>query len=337
MKKACLFLSIAIACAMVGCDQKPSAQVSDNSEKQMEQNDEKQSFPDLGFAENGQLKFYDVQKDETEVYTQETDSVVDAVCANGKVYYNVKANNHLLLKCLDIKAADPKPESLADWNLDFESREGNPFPVFGKMYLSMDQTQIALEVDIMWFAGPCYNLAIYDCASKTISKTILYQFNEEVGTMDFFDDENNFKVYAPEANFDIGRFEDSDGFYYLNDGQRICLNDQLKEMEDMGDFEVEYEHDPIELDPSGKKLLFATSTYLGDGLLGFFAVSSLDGKSQIALPNSDVMGACPRWLSNGSLVYTGFDNESNTDALFLMDTNGNTRSIAHTNTFFVLP
>ena len=152
--------------------------------------------------------------------------------------------------------------------------------------------------------------------------------------MDFFDDENNFKVYAPEANFDISRFEDSDGFYYLNDGQRICLNDQLKEMEDMGDFEVEYEHDPIELDPSGKKLLFATSTYLGDGLLGFFAVSSLDGKNQMALPNSDVMEACPQWLSNGALVYTGYDDDT---TLFLMDANGMIRPIAHTSTFFVLP
>ena len=336
MKKAYLFLSIALACAMVGCDQKPSTQMSDHGEKQMEQKKEKQSTPNLGFVEDGQLKFYEVQSGKTEVFTQETDSVVDAVCAtDGKVYYNVKANNHLLLKYLDMKAADPKPESLADWNLDFESREGNPFPVFGKMYLSMDQTQLALEVDIMWFAGPCYNLAIYDCSSKTVSKTILYQFNEEQGTVDFFDEENNFKVYAPEANFDFGRFEDSDGFYYFNNGQRICLNDQLKDMEDMGDFEVEYDHNPIELDPSGKKLLFATSTYLGDGLLGFFAVSSLDGKSQVALPNSDVMGDRPRWLNDGSLVFLSYDGD--TANLVLMDANGNTHSIAHSNHYFVLP
>ena len=140
---------------------------------------------------------------------------------------------------------------------------------------------------------------------------------------------------APEANFDIGRFEDSDGFYYLNNGQKICLNDQLKDMEDMGDFEVEFDHDPIALDPSGKRLLFATDVYLGDGLLGFFAVSSLDGKTQIALPNSDVMEDCPQWLSNGSLVYIGY--ESDKDALFLMDTSGHIHTIAHTNKFFVLP
>ena len=335
MKKAYLFLSIAIVCAMVGCDQKPSTQVSDNDEKQMEQNDEKQSSPDLGFVENGQLKFYDIQKDETEVYTQETDSVVNAVCStDGKVYYNVISDNHLLLKCLDIKADNSMPGSLADWGLDLTATKEN-FALYGDMYLNNDQTQIALEVDIMWFAGPCYNLAIYDCASKTISKTILYQFNEEVETMDFFDDENNFKVYAPEANFDIGRFEDSDGFYYLNNGQKICLNDQLKDMEDMGDFEVEFDHDPIALDPSGKRLLFATDVYLGDGLLGFFAVSSRDGKTQIALPNSDVMEDRPQWLSNGSLVYIGY--ESDKDALFLMDTSGHIRTIAHTNKFFVLP
>lgn len=330
MKKHYFFLVVALALGMMACDQKPANPVDDNN-KPTDQNKR-----ELGFVEDGQLKFYDIQKGEAEAYTQETDSVVDAVCTtDGKVYYNVKANDRLLLKCLDMKAADPQPESLADWNLDLGSREGNPFSAFGKMYLSMDQTQIALEVDIMWFAGPCYNLAIYDCSSKTISKNILYQFNEEQGMVDFIDEENNFKVYAPEANFDFDRFEDSDGFYYLNDGQRICLNDQLKDMEDMGDFEVEYDHDPIELDPSGKRLLFATSTYLGDGLLGFFAVSSLDGKNQIALPNSDVMEDCPQWLSNGSLVYIGY--ESDKDALFLMDTSGNIRTIAHTNKFFVLP
>jgi len=334
MKKANLFLSIALAFAMVGCEQKPSTQVSDNDEKQMEQNDEKQSSPDFGFIEDGQLKFYEVQNGKTEVFTQETDSIVDAVCTTkGMVYYNVITNNRLILKSLNTNISNAQPETLADWGLDVSVTEENRIP-YGDMYLNHDQNQIALEVDITWFAGPCYNLAIYDCASETISKTILYQFNEELSTMDFFDDENNFKVYAPEANFDISRFEDSDGFYYLNDGQRICLNDQLKEMEDMGDFEVEYEHEPIELDPSGQKLLFATSTYLGDGLLGFFAVSSLDGKSQMALPNSDAVGD-PQWLNDGSLIYSGYDG--NTDDLFLMDANGSIRSIAHTTKFFVLP
>ena len=329
MKKHYFFLVVALALGMMACDQKPANPVDDNN-KPTDQNKR-----ELGFVEDGQLKFYDIQKGEAEAYTQETDSVVDAVCTtNGKVYYNVKANDRLLLKCLDMKAEDPQPESLADWNLDLGSREGNPFSAFGKMYLSMDQTQIALEVDNMWFAGPCYNLAVYDCPSKTINKITLYKYDEEHGDVEFMDDEDTFRAYAPEANFDFDRFEDSDGFYYLNDGQRICLNDQLKDMEDMGDFEVEYDHDPIELDPSGKRLLFATSTYLGDGLLGFFAVSSLDGKNQMALPNSDVMEACPQWLSNGALVYTGYDDDT---TLFLMDANGMIRPIAHTSTFFVLP
>ena len=329
MKNHCFILVVALALGMMGCDQKPANPVDGNDKRANQNNRE------LGFVEKGQLKFYDIQKGETEAFTQETDSVVDAVCAtDGKVYYNVKANNHLMLKCLDMKAADPKPESLADWNLDVESREGNPYPAYGKMHLSMDQTQIALEVDGMWFAGPCYNLAVYDCPSKTINKITLYKFNEEQGYVDFMDDDNTFTSYAPEANFDFARFEDADGFYYVGDGQRVCLNDQLKDMEDMGDFEVEYEHDPIALDPSGKRMLFATSTYLGDGLLGFFAVSSLDGKTQIALPNSDVMEACPQWLSNGALVYTGYDDDT---TLFLMDANGMIRPIAHTSTFFVLP
>ena len=330
MKKTYFYLVIALALGMMGCDQQTTNPVGNNDKQNGQNNHE------LGFVEDGQLKFYNVQKGETEVYTHEKDSVVNAVCStDGKVYYNVMSDNRLLLKCLDMKTNNPMTESLADWNLDFGSREGNPYPVFDNMYLNMDQTQIALEVDVMWFAGPCYNLAIYDCASKTINKIILYQYDEEQGNMDFTDDDINFTVYAPKANFDSSLFEDSDGLYYLGNGQRVCLNDQLKDMEDMGDIEVEFDHDPIELDPSGKRLLFATDVFLGDGLLGFFAVSSLDGKTQIALPNSEVMEARPRWLSNGKLVYTGY--ESDTYALFLMDTNGNVRTIAHTNKFFILP
>lgn len=335
MKKAYLFLFIALIFGMTGCDPKPTKQVGDNGENQMEQNDEKQSTPNLGFVEDGLLKFYEVKSGKTEVFTQETDSVVDAVCTtNDIVYYNVIANNRLILKSLNMNISNAKPETLADWGLDLTAKEESAFYPYGDMYLNKDQNQIGLEVDIMWFAGPCYNLAVYDCPSKTISKTVLYQFNEEQGMVDFFDEDNNFKVYAPEANFDFGRFEDSDGFYYLNDGQRICLNDQLKDMEDMGDFEVEYDHDPIELDPSGKRLLFATSTYLGDGLLGLFAVSSLDGKSQVVLPNSDVMEDRPQWLNDGSLVFLSYDGDIAN--VVLMDANGNSRSIAHSNKYFVL-
>jgi hypothetical protein len=46
------------------------------------------------------------------------------------------------------------------------------------------------------------------------------------------------------------------------------------------------------------------------------------------------MGDCPQWLSNGALVYTGYDDDT---TLFLMDANGMIRPIAHTNKFFVLP
>ena len=97
---------------------------------------------------------------------------------------------------------------------------------------------------------------------------------------------------------------------------------------------MEFEHYPVELDSSGKKVLFASSIFLGDGLVGFYAVSSLDGKSQVVLPDSNVMDDCPKWLNNGSLVYVG-----NADAttLFLMDANGDTHPIAQTNKFFVLP
>ena len=198
----------------------------------------------------------------------------------------------------------------------------------------MDQTQIALEVDVSWFGGPCSNLSVYDCQSKKVNKIILYQYDDDLGYVVFM--ENTFEAYQPKLNFGEGLFEDAAGFYYLGGGKRVCLNDKLNDSEitNLNFEDMEFEHYPVELDPSGKKVLFASSTFLGDGLVGFYAVSSLDGKSQVALSGSDVMEDRPQWLNNGSLVYVGSTDGA---TLLLMDANGATRPIAQTNKFFVLP
>lgn len=308
-----------------------SAEPIDNSKFKIERADK--SNYDLGFVENGKLKFYDAQNGRIDIYTNETDSVVDAICSEkGKVYYNVIAGNRLLLRCLDMKSDNLMSEQLADWNLDLNEYDYSP--AFGKMYFSIDQTQIGLEVEVSWFGGPCSNLAVYDCKSKKINKIILYQYDDDKGYVVFM--ESSFEAYKPKANFDEGQFEDSAGFYYLGAGKRVCLNDQINDLKiiNLGFEDMEFEHYPLELDPSGKRVLFASSVFLGDGLVGFYAVSSLDGKSQVVLSNSNVMDDCPQWLSNGSLAYIG-----NKDAatLFLMDVNGDTHHIAQTNKFFVLP
>ena len=239
-----------------------------------------------------------------------------------------------MLKCLDLKANDPKPESLAEWKL--ESSDEDTFPLYGNMYLNKDQNQVALQVDITWFAGPCCNLAVYDCDTKTIDKIILYQFDEEHTTMDFMDEENLFEVYAPAINFDTTLFDNSDGLYYLGNDQRICLNDKINDsqIEELGFEEDYYYYYPIAMDPTGEKMLFGSVLVMGDGVFGYFAVSSLDGKEQFILPNSDVNDACPQWLKDGSLVYIGWDDKA---ALHLMDSNYNIRPISRAEKFFVLP
>ena len=155
-----------------------------NGKIQVEHADKK-SY-DFGFVENGKLKFYDAQKGVADVCTQETDSVVDAICSEkGKVYYNVIAGNRFLLKCLDMNSTSLVPERLTDWNLDLNSDDN--VTAFGKMYFSMEQTQIALEVDVSWFGGPCSNLAVYDCKSKKVKKIVLYQYDDDKGYVVFME------------------------------------------------------------------------------------------------------------------------------------------------------
>ena len=298
---------------------------------------------DFLYVEDGDLFFYDVESDKATSYADEPGKVVNIVCSTeGMVYYSVIVNDKLLLKSLDLTVPDPKPELLADWNVELakEDEEEVGYPPYGRLILNQDQNQVALVVDISWFAGPCNNLLVYDCTSKTINKLVLYHFDEEQGLMDFVE-KIDFSPYYLERNFNKELFKDGDCLSYLGNDTPVCMSDPDKDKEYFSNIfeDIRPDHVPISLDPTRTRVLFSASTFLGDEEMGYYAVSSLDGKDKMVLTSPGNMDMIPCWLRDGSLLFVDYDYDA---VLFLvkpdnMNPNGEVQTIAHTNKFCVLP
>lgn len=284
---------------------------------------------DFLYIEDGDLFFYEAEKQEATRYPNEADEVVDAVCASEKVYYNVLADNRLLLKSIDLNEANPMPVTLTDWNVDLNEENEYGYPPFGNMIINRNFTQIGLEVDLTWLAGEASNLAVYDCATQTVSKLERYA---ETWYDDMLD-EDGFDIYREEQNFDDNLFESSDHLYYYGDGQRVCLSDRIDEEDVTGFNEYGMYCEPIALDPSGTKLLFCESIGMGDSSFGFYAVSSLDGTEQMYVADLDDDFVAPVWLNDGSLLFRGYDSDA---VLLMMDPDGDVQTVAHTHKFCML-
>jgi len=310
MKKS-FYLFAVLALLFAGCER--------NKPKTLLQND-------FLYVENNGIYFYDLKTHEATRYANETDSVVNAICSKkGVLYYSVEKDNGLFLKSLDLNVVDAMPEQLADWDVTGE---------YGEMYFNYDETQIALERDMSWWAGPLYNLAVYDIATKNVTVNELYNIvteDDEVVDVEFLDDNNSFdrwgvnntSVEDPMA----GIIEVDDYVYYVGEGQRVCLNDKINYDECIG-FELEIcDQNPISLDPTRTKVLICVSVAMGDGVLGTYIVSSLDGKEQKVLEGTDPEGIAPEWLSDGSLLY---------GSLSLMAPDGNVTTVAKSDKYCVL-
>ena len=169
-----------------------------------------------------------------------------------------------------------------------------------------------------------------------MNKYNLYRCDIDEGWFEDLNDESGFMPFKKCSNIDNSLFEDSDCLYYVGDGELTCLNDQLDEVEIVGQIAEEYglDHDPLALDPTGTRLLFCGIVVLGEGAFGYYGVSSLDGKEQQFISDLDEDSRDPEWLRDGSLLIPGYDSDGPT--LFLMDTLGEVRTLAHSVKFYMM-
>lgn len=342
MKKLVYLLLVALTLTFASCGQKNVKPQDNPAEGPEEMASSFWKNLDLFYVEQGKFFFYSVNDDDAAQFVNETDSIIDALYSkkDGILYYNVAKGDRLVLKCLDLNDTDPKPEQLIDWDVPVNVGEYYYPQQYGDMYFNYEETQIALERDVNWFAGMYYNLGVYDLVSKTVKTYELYRtVNDEEGLLYLEDlpDESGFNRWGPSntsSEEEKPAFVIGDQVYYVGDGNNICLTDQIDFRKGFGfDYEDGFELDVCGTDPTGNKALMAAHMYMGDGEIGFYIVSSLDGKMQMELPGSSYGGIEPQWLPNGSLVFPGYIDDV---GLFLLEPNNNLRFIAESDIFCVL-
>lgn len=347
MKNSLFILMITLALGFAGCGSKqtnPSHNNNTSVETPAADPEADVVTPaaqyDLLYLEEGSVWFYELETRQADRYNNETDSIVRAVLSkNNVLYYSVAKDGNLLLRSLDLNATNPMPEQLADWDVPVEGR--TEMDGFGAMYLNYEETQVALERDLRWFAGLFYNLAVYDLAAKTVTVYPLYREVLDGDEFMYFEDlpdNTGFNRWgpsdAPYSTTDERLENVANEIYYVGGGQRVCLTDRI-DMDEVFGFGLSKEEYDVDasMDPTGKRALIGYNVGMGDGTLGSYFVSSIDGQQQMMLPGSDYETSNPTWLSDGSLLYVGYDDGS---SLMLLDTNGNIRRLAAADIYCVL-
>lgn len=355
MKKSFFVITAVLAFGLVGCQQKPnsnamnvSTAVAPEAPSVEEPMDQMEIIEDptvgnsIVFLENGKLSLYDIASHETRPYFAESGNIVNFVCSDdGKLYFDVEENGRLLLKSLDLKVT-PEPTNLVDWGVVLgEQDEFSTMSPYGPMYLNRDHTQIGLETDVYYFAGGFFsNLAVYDIASGTLQTYKRYRMGSDYP--EDLPDNSGFDIdYGGGlGDIDNSQFVDEEGLLYyfghpVGNGEYACMNDKI-DYETIFSFDIsgfEFTAEPVSIDPTGQRVLLFYNAYLGDGIVGVYSVSTLDGKEQFVMSGTGEESH-PQWLPDGSLVYIGYDGES---TLCLMDTDGTTHTIGNASVFSVIP
>lgn len=328
-----LLLLAFLAFAFTACDHsKPN---TSNAEPKTSTPEPRKDFV---YLNEGAIYFYDIQAQKATKCEQIEDWVYDFVCAdNGLLYCTVEAINDLELKSLDLKDDHATPILLASWGVDPGTRTDTYTPS-GAMFFNHDQTKIGLETDLRWFTGQFNNLAVYDIASKMMSKAELYR--------EVYDDDGEF-MYLEDLPDNSGfnrwgeagstteqvPFVQEDDVYYVGDGQKVNLTNQIDFHESDNDFEKSDCDVSEKVDPTGKKALISFSAFMSVSEVGFYVVSSLDGKMQMKLPGAFYGDSEPKWLPDGSLLYYNYDAK---EGLYILDPDNNLHFVSECQNYDVL-
>lgn len=316
MKKSFYLIALALAMLMSSCDfilkgnDDPAQNTSNDSiveKQQTEIKEEVDTEPeevnlkdcDLAFLENGKLTFYDSKNQSAEEYPYEEDSVVNGVFVKDKYYYCVAVDNHILLRCIDLEEIDPEPDQVADWGLEYEKCVTETYGTCSPLYYYPERDMLGLMHEFNWDVYALTQQKLFDLKTGKISDWKWEQWERD----SYDDSESSSNVDEIKEHLN----EMNDNYWY----DKTCLSDQI-DFEKYADpeYHSSTEFNFVSLSPDNKKVLYMAILEWGDLPHGVLCISSLDGKFQKPLADTDCAEFIAHWLDDGTLVYVGKVSES---------------------------
>lgn len=268
---------------------------------------------DMAMLDQGKLVFYNSKEQTLLPYEAETDSVVNCVfLPNNKVYYCVARNPKILLHCVDLGQPDPQPQQLVDWGIPYEKCVTETYGTVSALDYYQGRNILGLSYNFSWDGYWFTNKKLYNIETDEITEWS-WNWEEEYQSMQISDDEEQTdenQYYANTADELRSCLKQMEDQYFMtdgNDGDYVSLTDRI----DCASYasSPEYYQGPefefISASPDNTKILYRIIVEWGDFAHGILAVSSLDGKLQMPLEDTDCTGFTAEWLEDGSLVYVG--------------------------------
>ena len=264
---------------------------------------------ELAFFDKGKLSFYSSIDKVFYSVDKETDSVVTGTFSNdGKFYYCVDKGGNVFLKYVDLNNQNLEPVMLFDWGLETQRCVTETYGDFSPLYCFNSKKLLMLYYDFSWDYFDFENARLYNLRTGKVKE---YDWEEDNEIWD--------ELFYEELDDSFYGFKSEDGeFYYDNNGEYICLSDQLdpEALVSDPDFGIELVYYESGVSPKSEMVLFCAPIEAGDFEHGPYCVASLDGKFQMMFPETDFCQNEAVWLSDGSLVIQS--SEENTGCIKIL-------------------
>jgi len=263
---------------------------------------------DMVMLDNGKLYFYNSATSDMTLLEAEKDSLVNVLFEPDIVYYCVAKDNHILLRSIDLTQPDPQPNHLADWGVPYEDCVTETYGTVSPLQCYRNRNTLGLYHNFSWDGYWFNEQRLYDLETGEVADWT-QEWEEEGYAMQSEDVEQTEENYHYTSTADELQeyLRQKDGQYYMMDGDYVCLTDRIdfrKYVSDP-DYASETEFEYVSSSPDNLKVLYMAILEWGDFPHGILAVSSIDGKLQMPLEDTDCTGFIAQWLSDGSLVYVG--------------------------------
>ncbi|RRD60309.1 TolB family protein [Tannerella forsythia] len=294
---------LTMLCFLTACNPSKSKQTDASGDSQIIETHQYAGFANahiVAYQKDGQVYFYNVEADDRVPFTEETEEVFNLKFdPDGRtMYYTVVRDGVLWLRKAVFSDAGIEIKDLLNLNIPKDKCITETYG--DNSLLEYRNGKLLIRSDFSWDGYGFGTYHIYTIADNSLTTT---SDSEEA-------DRRFGKLYQ-EAD---DRFEtENEHLFYLHNGNRICLTDQLnlKAMgEDYGTIEVDYFKQTVS--PDGSKVAFVAINSFGDLAHGPLCIADADGKHQQRLGEDGAAQYFPSQWAGNQLVFAN-DEESEYD------------------------